>query len=76
MYATIIVGTLCGIAFAFSLICAVNHNWIEFGIYLAVAIVLLIITIPLTFKGDIFEFPKCGHKFRINPYKIFSPKEF
>lgn len=73
-YVTIILGSLSGILFAFSIVCAVNHSWTEFGIYLAIAIVLLIITIPLMFRGDIYKCPKCGHEFKINPYKLFFTK--
>ena len=73
-YATIILGTLSGVAFCFCLVCAVNHDWIEFAICLAIAVVLLIVMIPLSFKDDIYECPKCGHKFKVNPYKIFFSK--
>lgn len=73
-YVAIILGTLSGIAFCFCLVCAVNHYWKEFAVCLAIAIASLIFMIPLSFRGDIYECPKCGHKFRVNPYKIFFTK--
>ena len=44
---------------------------IGFAIYLSVAVVLSIIELPLFYHGIIYECPKCGHKFKANPYKVF-----
>lgn len=70
-FAVIVLIVLTGISFAFCAISATERRWIEFSIFLAATLVLIIITCPLAYKGDMFECPKCKHKFRVNPYKVF-----
>lgn len=51
--------------------CGVSKEWIWFAVYLAVAIVLSAVEIPLFYHGTTYECPKCGQRFKANPYKVF-----
>ena len=68
---SIILIVAAGISFAFCVICGIDRRWIEFAVYLAVTIVLGVVIIPLSYVGESYECPKCGHKFKVNPYKVF-----
>lgn len=70
-FIVIILVVLIGLSIAFSIFEAIDGQWIESAICLAVAIGLFVIACPLYYLGDTYECPKCGHKFKINPYKVF-----
>ncbi len=71
MFIVIVLAVLIGLCIAFCIFEAVDKQWIESAICLAVAIGLFIIACPLYYLGYMYECPKCGHKFKVNPYKIF-----
>ncbi len=71
MFIVIVLAVLIGLCIAFCIFEAVDRQWIESAICLAVAIGLFIIACPLYYLGDMYECPKCGHKFKVNPYKVF-----
>lgn len=54
-----------------SIISAMEHYWKEFAISLSITIVLIVVTCPLAYEGDVYECQKCGHKFRVNPYIVY-----
>lgn len=70
-FVVIVLAVFIGLGIAFSIFNAVEHAWTEFAVCLAVTVVLFIIECPLAYKGDTFECPKCGHQFKVNPYKVF-----
>ena len=74
--ACIVLVILIGLSLAFCFIYAINGFWIEFAVCLAIAIVLFVIACPLNRVGNIYECPKCGHKFKANPYKVFFTSGF
>ncbi len=69
-YAVIALGCSIGLSAVFCVVAAVNGYWIEFGICLAIAVVLFIVTCPLAYEGDVYECPHCGRKFRVNFYIV------
>ena len=72
--AVMILAVLIGLSFIICIISATNDRWIEFAISLSISFVLFIITCPLAYKGDIYECPNCGRKFRVNAYKVLFSK--
>ena len=74
--AVIVLIILIGLSVAFCIMYAMNGFWIGFGVCLAIAIVLFAVTCPLSRAGEIYECPKCGHKFKANPYKVFFTSGF
>lgn len=71
LFTNIFLIVIIGICFGLGVMYGVSQDWIGFAIYLSVAVVLSIIEIPLWYHGIIYECPKCGHKFKANPYKVF-----
>lgn len=67
----IILAILLAFSGAFCIIYGLNQVWIGFSICLAIVIILILVMIPLNYYGIIYECPKCGQKFKANPYKVF-----
>ncbi len=72
--AVMILAVLISLSFIIGIISATNDKWIEFAISLSISFVLFIITCPLAYKGDTYECPNCGRKFRVNAYKVLFSK--
>ena len=53
--AVIVLACLTGISAAFSVVAAVNGFWVEFGVCLALAVVLFTVTCPLAYEGDTYQ---------------------
>ena len=68
---SIILIVAVGLCLAFCIICGIERQWIEFSICLVIAVILILVIIPLNYVGAIYECPKCGQKFKANPYKAF-----
>ncbi len=73
--AVIVLACLTGISAAFSVVAAVNGFWVEFGVCLALAVVLFTVTCPLAYEGDTYQCPHCGRKFRVNPYVLLFKRK-
>ncbi|MDE6029390.1 MAG: hypothetical protein K2F90_03615 [Clostridiales bacterium] len=71
LYIAILLVVLIGIAIAFCVISGIERDWIGFSVCLLAVVVMIIIVIPLTYSGDTYECPNCGHVFKANPYKVF-----
>ena len=71
LFFIIVLIVLIGICFGLSVMYGVSQDWIGFAIYFSVAVAMSVIEIPLCYHGTMYECPKCGHKFKANPYKVF-----
>lgn len=67
----IILIVLIGICLGLGVMYGVSQDWIGFAVYISVAIAMCVIEIPLYYHGETYECPKCGQKFKVNPYKVF-----
>lgn len=67
----IILIVLIGICLGLAVMCGVSQDWIGFAVCISVAIAMSVIEISLYYHGTTYECPKCGHKFKVNPYKVF-----
>ena len=62
---------LIGISILFCIMFGCNGEWIGFSVCLSAVVLMFIIVIPVTYSGDTYECPHCGHEFKVNPYEIF-----
>ena len=62
---------LIGICLGLGVMYGISQDWIGFVVYISVGIALSVIEIPLYYHGTTYECPKCGYKFKVNPYKVF-----
>ena len=69
-FAVIALAVLIGLGACFCVIFATERRWVEFAVSLTITVVLFIITSPLAYDGDTYECPKCGNKFKVNPYVV------
>ena len=60
---------ICGLVT--SILLGLCKEWIWFGLCLAATIGIFFAVIPICYYGIVFECPRCGKKFKANPYKVF-----